>query len=228
MIARLVSTTMIDPEYAAELLKEFPDAGHVADPEGLMAYIARVSSPNQANPSYANLLKYCASHGHWSVFQMIDVTFEIVTSRAIAQQILRHSSFAFQEFSQRYGKATATEKYRARRQDVKNRQNSIDDLPEETKVWFDEAQETSEDMAFLQYKKALSLGIAKECARMLLPLSTQTKLYMKGSLRSWIHYLETRCAPATQFEHREIALAIREVMAKKFPHVAEAVGWKKE
>ncbi len=157
-----------------------------------MAYCARVSSPHQESTDYEKLLAYCIAHKHWSIFEMADMTVEIVTSRAISPQILRHKSFQFQEFSQRYAQAQAIEHYTPRRQDMKNRQNSLDDLPPETVAWFDEAQERVAMESMALYEEALEKGIAKECARALLPLATQTKLYMKGSIRSWIHYLEVR------------------------------------
>ena len=191
--------------------------------EELVAYCARVSNPkNQNNHATADkLLKYCAKHNHWSVFEMADMTLEITTSRAIAQQILRHRSFSFQEFSQRYAEATGFETYEARRQDNKNRQNSIDDLSEETKEWFDAAQAAVRQMALAQYQAALRVNIAKEQARFLLPLSTQTTLYMKGSIRSWIHYIQVRADPSTQKEHRDIALECRKILLNNFPSLTD-------
>jgi thymidylate synthase (FAD) len=194
-------------------------------PEAIIAYTARVSNPtNQANTETgAKLLKYLITHKHWSPFEMVDMTVSIETSRAIAAQILRHRSFSFQEFSQRYAQAFDFEVYDARRQDEKNRQNSIDDLPAKTRAWFRQAQiKSQETMGFL-YHEALKMGIAKEQARMLLPLGTTTKLYMKGSVRSWIHYLQTRTDPSTQKEHRDVALAILSIFREKFPNTAEAV-----
>lgn len=194
-------------------------------PEGLIAYCARVSSPHQETPVFQKLLAYCIAHRHWSVFEMVDMTVEITTSRAISPQILRHKSFQFQEFSQRYARAQEIERYRPRRQDSKNRQNSLDDLDEETISWFEEAQEGIARMALEQYSTALEKGIAKECARVLLPLGTRTKLYMKGSVRSWIHYLEVRTDKSTQKEHREIAIAIRKIFMTQFPVTAAALNW---
>lgn len=186
--------------------------------EGLIAYCARVSSPNQENPNYAKLLKYCLRGGHFSVFEMVDMTVEVITTRAIAPQILRHRSFVFQEHSQRYSIATSYEVYEARRQDTKNRQNSLDDLPQADKDWFEAAQETVWTVSFSKYQEALDRQIAKECARTLLPLNTVTKLYMKGSVRSWIHYFAVRCADATQKEHRDIAINIRDnIFSEHFP-----------
>lgn len=199
--------------------------GQQTTPEGLIAYCARVSSPHQESADYAKLLAYCIHNRHWSIFEMADMTVEIVTSRAIAPQILRHKSFSFQEFSMRYAKAQAVEHYAPRRQDAKNRQNSLDDLPAETVAWFDEAQEKVAAAGMELYEAALEKGIAKECARVLLPLGTQTKLYMKGSVRSWIHYLEVRTDPATQKEHRDIADEIRKIFTSQFPVTSRAMGW---
>lgn len=193
--------------------------------EGLMAYCARVSSPNQENLDFGKLLAYCIANRHWSIFEMADMTVEIVTSRAIAPQILRHRSFQFQEFSQRYARAQSVEKYRPRRQDSKNRQNSLDDLDEGIAVWFDEAQENISRISMEMYNDALEKGIAKECARVLLPLGTRTKLYMKGSVRSWIHYIEVRTDISTQKEHRDIAEEIRAIFCAQFPVTADALGW---
>ena len=197
-------------------------------PEGLIAYCARVSSPNQETPDYEKLLSYCIRNRHWSVFEMVDMTVEITTSRAISPQILRHRSFCFQEFSQRYAKVQAVEKYQPRRQDVKNRQNSLDDLDDATVAWFDEAQESIAKLGMEKYEEALEKGIAKECARVLLPLGTQTRLYMKGSVRSWIHYLDVRTDPATQKEHRDIADAVKAIFTEQFPVTSRAMGWNSE
>ena len=193
--------------------------------EGLIAYCARVSSPHQETLDYGKLLAYCIAHKHWSIFEMVDMTVEIVTSRAISPQILRHKSFQFQEFSQRYAQAQEIERYQPRRKDSKNRQNSLDDLDEETVKWFDQAQESIACSALELYNSALEKGIAKECARVLLPLGTQTKLYMKGSVRSWIHYLEVRCDKSTQQEHREIAAEIKKIFMAQFPVTASALHW---
>jgi thymidylate synthase (FAD) len=194
-------------------------------PEGLIAYCARVSSPHQETPDYEKLLAYCITHKHWSVFEMVDMTVEIVTSRAISPQILRHKSFQFQEFSQRYAEVQEIERYNPRRQDSKNRQNSLNDLDADTKKWFDEAQDRVAQLALEQYSSALEKGIAKECARVLLPMGTRTKLYMKGSVRSWIHYLEVRTDKSTQQEHQEIAIEIKKIFMTQFPVTAAALGW---
>ncbi|WP_076792817.1 FAD-dependent thymidylate synthase [Chlorobium sp. KB01] len=194
-------------------------------PEGLIAYCARVSSPHQESTDYQKLLTYCIAHKHWSVFEMVDMTVEIVTSRAISPQILRHRSFQFQEFSQRYARAQEIERYQPRRQDSKNRQNSLEDLDCETVAWFDEAQKRVARLTLEEYDRALEKGIAKECARVLLPMATQTKLYMKGSIRSWIHYLEVRTDSSTQKEHRDIALEIKKIFMAQFPVTSAALGW---
>jgi thymidylate synthase (FAD) len=234
MKVRLVSKTQVDPDYAQEILselseelrEEFKDV--INNPEGLMAYIARVSSPNQTNPTYAKLLKYCAEHAHWSVFETIHVVFEIQTSRMLAPQILRHRSFTFQEFSQRYAAVAADgiELYVARRQDKKNRQNSVDDLSEEIKKEWEERQLSNWKSAFEHYKWALDNEIAKECARAVLPLQTKTTMYMAGTLRSWLHYVDLRSANGTQAEHADIAIVAKQILLKKFPTVCEAMGWK--
>jgi thymidylate synthase (FAD) len=194
-------------------------------PEGLIAYCARVSSPNQENPNYVGLLKYCIREKHWSIFEMVDMTVEITTTRAIAAQILRHKSFSFSEFSQRYAEAMSYEPCEARRQDVKNRQNSIDDLEAWEKKWWELTQLSIWEECHTRYQEALRMGVAKECARMILPLNTQTRLYMKGSVRSWIHYFDVRCHPSTQKEHRDIALAIRDLFTGQFPAIAEALDY---
>ena len=197
------------------------------DAEKLMSYCARVSSPhNQDNPDYEKLLAYCAKNGHWSVFEMADMCVEIKTSRAIAAQILRHKSFSFQEFSQRYAQSTSFVQTKARRQDQKNRQNSTDDLSANTQEWFKQAPAAIERLSMRHYEKALELDIAKECARFLLPLNTETTMYMKGSARSFIHYLNVRCDMATQLEHREIAEQIKKIFITELPTVAKALEWK--
>jgi thymidylate synthase (FAD) len=195
------------------------------DAEKLMAYCARVSSSKQDNPEYEKLLGYCIKNSHWSVFEMASMCVEIVTSRAIAQQILRHRSFNFQEFSQRYAEVTNFELYEARRQDTKNRQNSIDDMSEETKGWFLYAQASIQERSEALYEEALKLGIAKEQARFLLPLSTTTKLYMHGTVRSFIHYLNLRTGNGTQKEHKEIAEAIKAIFIEQLPTVSKALEW---
>lgn len=193
------------------------------DAEKLVGYCARVSSPNQENPEVSKLLAYCIKHGHWSIFEMAHMVIEITTSRAIAQQILRHRSFSFQEFSQRYAPVQGFEKVTPRRQDVKNRQNSTDDLDKETCTWFEEHYWKVVDACESAYEEALKKGIAKESARFLLPLCTQTKLYMVGSIRSWMTYLMVRLHKSTQKEHRDIAGEIRKTFVSQFPICSSAL-----
>lgn len=196
--------------------------------EELIVYTARVSNPsNQLNMESApKLIKYLLDNKHFSPFEQADMGVEITTSRGISPQILRHFSFSFQEFSQRYQQVSGWVKYPARRQDTKNRQNSIPDLNWETEEWFSKAQHEVADLAFELYHHALSLGIAKEQARFLLPLSTETKLYMKGNIRDWIFYLKLRSENGTQKEHAEIAQAIiRDCFVPHFPMISEVMGW---
>jgi len=199
------------------------------DAEQTMAYIARVSNPsNQDNEKYAGLLKYCIKHNHWSVFEQSSMTLEIETTRAIAAQILRHRSFTFQEFSQRYAASTALgdiDLPELRKQDLKNRQNSTDDLDPEMVEKFEKQMITLFSSAKSLYEQMLSQGVAKECARMVLPLCTPTRIYMTGSCRSWIHYINLRSAHGTQKEHMVIAEACRKVFTEQFPSVSEALEW---
>lgn len=196
------------------------------DAEDTIAYCARVSSANQANPKISGLLRYMIREGHWSPFEMANMVVEITTSRAIAQQILRHRSFSFQEFSQRYAEANEYVLYGARRQDKKDRQNSIDDLSPEVKEWFIHAQMNAHDYAFELYEAALAKEIAKESARFLLPLSTKTKLYMNGTVRSWIHYIQLRSPEhGTQKEHADIVAEIKKLFVEQFPVISEALEW---
>lgn len=193
--------------------------------EKIIAYCARVSSTRQENPDYEKLLAYLIKHKHWSPFEMASMCIEIKTSRAIAQQILRHRSFSFQEFSQRYSEAQFFEMYEARRQDDKNRQNSIDDMSDDDKQWFDDAQTEVITKATELYSEAIKRGIAKEQARFLLPLGTETKIYMAGTLRSWMHYIDLRAANGTQQEHMDIALECKRIFTEQFPAIAKANGW---
>lgn len=197
------------------------------DAEKIMLYCARVSNPANQNSESTGLLNYCIKHGHWSVYEMADMCVEIETSRGIAAQILRHKSFSFQEFSQRYAQVEddAVEIYPARSQDLKNRQNSVDNMSDDDKQWFKAAQETVFSNSKDLYNQALSRNIAKEQARFLLPLNVKTKLYMKGSIRSWLHYLDLRSSNGTQLEHKEIADAIKVIFAQQLPNVAKAKGW---
>ncbi len=201
------------------------------DAEKTMAYIARVSNPsNQDNEKYAGLLKYCIKHNHWSVFEQSSMTLEIETTRAIAAQILRHRSFTFQEFSQRYAASTALgniELPELRRQDLKNRQNSTDDLDPEVIEKLNKQMITLFSSAKSLYEQMLEQGVAKECARMVLPLCTPTRIYMTGSCRSWAHYINLRSAHGTQKEHMEIAEACRKIFVEQFPAVSEALEWVK-
>ena len=200
------------------------------DAEKTMAYVARVSNPsNQDNEKYSGLLKYCIRHNHWSVFEQSFMTLEISTTRAIAAQILRHRSFTYQEFSQRYADSSMLSDSiplpKLRRQDDKNRQNSIDDLDPFTVQNLELQMQTLFDSSMALYKQMLGRGVAKECARMVLPLCTPTKIYMTGSCRSWIHYITLRSANGTQKEHMDIALACKEVFKEQFPSVSEALEW---
>jgi len=200
------------------------------DAEQTMAYVARVSNPNnQENPNYAKLLGYCIKHNHWSVFEQSFMTLEIETTRGLAAQILRHRSFTYQEFSQRYADSSLlSEKIELpelRRQDTKNRQNSIDDIDPFVKQEFEIKMRKHFDEAMVLYQSMLDMGIAKECARFVLPLATPTRLYMSGSCRSWIHYITLRSANGTQKEHMEIAEECKKIFAEQFPTVAEALEW---
>lgn len=192
--------------------------------EKIIGYCARVSNPaNQDNPDVKGLLRYCMKHGHWSVFEMASMCVEITTSRAISAQVLRHRSFSFQEFSQRYAETYTILPTTPRRQDYKNRQNSFDDVDADTLTWWDVNEYNLHEYSLMLYRDALSKGIAKESARMLLPLATETKLYMSGSIRSWIHYFQLRCASETQREHREIANEIRELFKQECPIIGELI-----
>ena len=199
------------------------------DAEQTMAYIARVSNPsNQDNDKYSGLLKYCIKHNHWSVFEQSSMTLEIETTRAIAAQILRHRSFTYQEFSQRYAASTTLgdiDLPELRKQDLKNRQNSTDDLDPKTVDKFERQMITLFSSAKSLYTQMLDAGVAKECARMVLPLCTPTRIYMTGSCRSWIHYINLRSAHGTQKEHMVIAEACRKVFTEQFPAVSEALEW---
>lgn len=195
-----------------------------------MGYVARVSNPqNQENPNVAGLLKYCIKHQHWSVFEQAHMTLEIETNRGIAAQILRHRSFTYQEFSQRYADVNWLESGipvpDLRSQDNKNRQNSIDDIPQETKEDLQIYIRNHFLSAMELYNELLRQGVAKECARFVLPLATPTRIYMTGSVRSWIHYINLRSAHGTQKEHMDIANQCREVFVQQFPICAEALEW---
>lgn len=201
------------------------------DAEKLIAYCARVSNPNnQDSDNYAKLLKYCIEHQHWSIFEQAFLTIEINTTRGLAAQILRHRSFTFQEFSQRYADTTLLSEeiplFELRRQDTKNRQNSIDDIDQETVVkWNTKIREHFAKAKSL-YDGMIKDGVAKECARFILPLATPTRLYMSGSLRSWITYINLRSGHGTQKEHMVIANECKRIFTDQFPVTAEALGWK--
>jgi len=200
------------------------------DAEKTMAYIARVSNPkNQDNEKFAGLLKYCIKHNHWSVFEQSSMTLEIETTRGLGAQILRHRSFTFQEFSQRYADtnllADEIPMFDLRSQDLKNRQNSIDDIPNNKKQDLQEKIAEHFVASMDLYNELLANGIAKECARFVLPLATPTRLYMTGSCRSWIHYINLRSAHGTQKEHMDIAESCRKVFTEQFPAVSEALDW---
>jgi len=199
------------------------------DAEKQMGYIARVSNPNnQSNPAVAGLLGYCIKHGHWSVFEQAHMTVEIETTRGIAAQILRHRSFTFQEFSQRYANTNLLGEIPVpdlRSQDLKNRQNSNDDIPEEqTKRLQDQIARYFAEGIDL-YNELIREGVAKECARFVLPLATPTRIYMTGSVRSWIHYIDLRSAHGTQKEHMDIVKEVRDIFKKEFPVCTNALNW---
>ena len=195
-----------------------------------IAYCARVSNPNnQDNEKFAGLLKYCIKHNHWSIFEQAFMTLEIETTRGLAAQILRHRSFTFQEFSQRYADSSLLAETiplpELRRQDTKNRQNSIDDLDPEFVALSNKQIETYFAQGMSLYQHLLDNGVAKECARFVLPLATPTRLYMSGSLRSWMHYIDLRAANGTQKEHMEIAEMCKSIFKEQFPVIAEALEW---
>ena len=200
------------------------------DAEKTMGYVARVSNPkNQANPNVAGLLKYCIKHGHWSVFEQAHMTLEINTTRGLAAQILRHRSFTYQEFSQRYADSSLLGDTiplpELRKQDLKNRQNSTDDMDDRKVKWYNYRMQKHFKEGMKLYQNMLKDGVAKECARFVLPLATPTRLFMRGSVRSWIHYIELRSGHVTQKEHMDIANACKDVFRAQFPIVSEALGW---
>jgi thymidylate synthase (FAD) len=194
----------------------------VGSPEDLIAYCARVSNPeNQSKSETApKLIKFLIKHKHWSPFEMVDMTLEIKTSRAIAAQILRHRSFSFQEFSQRYSKAETLEALELRKQAEKNRQSSTD-VFEDSQLLAKVREHTAKSVSL--YKNLIEAGVAKESARMILPLTTETTMYMKGNLRSWIHYIDLRTKENTQKEHRDIASECKRIFKNEFPNVSEAI-----
>ena len=200
------------------------------DAEKHMAYCARVSNPNnQENDNYAGLLRYCIKHQHWSIFEQAFMTLEINTTRGLAAQILRHRSFTFQEFSQRYADTNLLDANiplpELRRQDTKNRQNSIDDIPEKQIKFLQDRIQLYFNEGMDLYNELLREGIAKECARFVLPLATPTRIYMSGSVRSWVHYIDLRSGHGTQKEHMDIANACKSIFTEQFPTVSEALEW---
>ena len=208
-------------------------AGELVDnnAQEVISYIARVSNPNnQLNfDTAAGLLKYCIKHEHWSIFEQAYMTLEINTTRGIAAQILRHRSFTFQEFSQRYADTNLLQEISSapelRKQDLKNRQNSTDDLDDHLKLVLQSEIEEHFAKGQLIYNRLISQGVAKECARFVLPLATPTRIYMTGSCRSWIHYIKLRSANGTQKEHMDIAEKCRTIFSEQFPSVSNALEW---
>jgi len=196
-----------------------------ANAEQIVGFCAKVSNPSNQLSDSTKLLAYCIKHEHWSVFETASMTVQIKTSRAIGAQILRHRSFTFQEFSQRYALASNMVKYPARRQDNKNRQNSIDDMSQEDKDWFDEQQDEIWNRSKMAYDEAIARGVAKEQARFLLPLNTETTIYMSGNVRNWLHYIQLRTKPGTQLEHLQIAEECKTVFSEHFPDIAKAMEW---
>jgi thymidylate synthase (FAD) len=201
-----------------------PEIEGLKTAEDLIGYCARVSNPsNQLNTETApKLLKYCIDHGHWSIFEQASMTVEIKTSRAIAAQVLRHKSFNFQEFSQRYSETTEMENLELRKQEIKNRQSSEEVMAD---VVLNNAAKYAIDFSIKTYEKLLREGVAKECARMVLPLCAQTTLYMSGNIRSFIHYLQLRTKQDTQKEHRNIAVEIQKIFKLNFPNISKALNW---
>lgn len=197
--------------------------------EDIIVYVARVSNPkNQLNfKTGAKLIKHCENEGHVSIFESASFTVEIETSRGLSPQLLRHWSFRFQEYSQRYSAVSneGIEIYAARRQDKANKQNSIDDLPDYIKKEWENRQLENWQKSFEHYKWALDNDIAKECARFVLPLGVKTSLYMTGNIRSWIHFILSRTAAGTQKEHRDIANECKKIMVENFPVIGEAFNF---
>ena len=211
-------------KHHATLLSVTPDA------EKHIAYCARVSNPkNQDNDSFEGLLKYCIKHKHWSIFEQAFMTLELSTTRAIAAQVLRHRSFTYQEFSQRYADSSLLGKKiplpELRRQDTKNRQNSTNDLDPFENQKMQIQMQTLFDSAMALYEQMLERGVAKECARNVLPMCVPTRMYMSGSIRSWIHYIDLRSANGTQREHMELANSCKEIFVEQFPVISQALDW---
>ena len=208
----------------AKLISVTPDA------EKHIAYCARVSNPsNQGNDSFEGLIKYCIKHKHWSIFEQAFMTIELETTRAIAAQVLRHRSFTFQEFSQSYADSSLLmDKIplpELRRQDTKNRQNSTDDLDPFIVQKLEMQMQTLFDSSMALYQQMLGHGVAKECARNVLPMCVPTRMYMSGSVRSWVHYIDLRSANGTQKEHMDLANACKAIFVEQFPVIAQALDW---
>ena len=208
----------------AKLISVTPDA------EKHIAYCARVSNPsNQGNDSFEGLIKYCIKHKHWSIFEQAFMTIELETTRAIAAQVLRHRSFTYQEFSQRYADSSLLmEKIplpELRRQDTKNRQNSTDDLDPFDKQNLELQMQTLFDSSMALYQQMLKRGVAKECARNVLPMCVPTRMYMSGSVRSWVHYIDLRSANGTQKEHMDLANECKAIFVEQFPVISQALDW---
>ena len=217
---------------SVKLISHTVGAGELSDksPQDIISYVARVSSPhNQQNfRTSAGLLRYCIKHQHWSIFETASMTLEINTTRGLAAQILRHRSFTFQEFSQRYANTNELGEISApdlRRQDDKNRQNSISNLPPGLVADYQQKIEKHFDRSVDLYNSLIDVGVAKECARFVLPLATNTRLYMTGTCRSWIHYINLRTANGTQKEHMDLAEGCKKVFIEQFPTCAEALEW---
>jgi len=191
-----------------------------------IVYIARVSNPsNQESTKITGLLKYLLKHKHVSPFEMANMCVEITTTRAVSAQIIRHRSFSFQEYSQRYAEVPSIEDCECRLQDSKNRQSSLEVDDESLKEWWKESKDSVNKHCTEVYNQALEKGIAKECARFLLPMSSTSKLYMNGTIRSWIHYLELRTSIETQKEHREVADQIKKIFTEHLPIISSALGF---
>lgn len=209
--------------FSTKLISMTPNA------EKTIAYCARVSNPNnQDQEQYSRLLKYCIDHGHWSIFEMANMVLEINTTRGIAAQILRHRSFNFQEFSQRYADTNLLKDIESpdlRGQDNKNRQNSLDNIDDTDKATWTRIIEDHFRKSQYIYDEMIKLGIAKECARFVLPLATPTRMYMNGTIRSWIHYINLRTGHGTQKEHMDIANGCKDIFIEQLPIISEALGW---
>lgn len=222
---------LIDPKVTrlAGTQVRIPEHPEIQTPEQAIAYFARVSNPsNQANPENEKLIAYCLNNKHWSVFEQVHMTVEVVTSRAVSAQMLRHK-FNWQEFSQRYASVHLFMKVEARKQDTKNRQNSIELTQEEIELdkWLKEQYLQTLSVAVLSYQQALEKGIAKEVARLLLPINTATTLVMTGNARSFIHYIDLRTGNGTQKEHKIIAEKIKEVFVQEYPIISKIKGYDK-